>query len=221
MDPCIFINNGGKKMFVHSFRLMSLFSVVTALLICSSGCSPEEKNGTAVNDSTVVKDSEADFKEPAQAVDVDKIEAEKTTPSETAEESTATKTEPLDSGSADNILPNEIVLLSQLWETHTKGAVKLTHENHIKTHNITCRECHHIIEDGKNVWNESIPAAKCETCHDELTVKGERKLPPEIQKKNLKLAFHNNCRGCHKKIKKEDPETKAPLKCSECHEKKT
>jgi len=205
----------------HSVRLILLFSLVTTFLICCAGCSSEETKGPSVNDSTVTEDPEEGSKETVPAADTAKAEPEKEPPPETATESTATITETPDLESADNILPEDIVLLSQLWETHTRGAVKLTHENHIKTHKITCRECHHIIKDGKNVWDESMPAAKCETCHDELTVKGERKLPPEVQQKNLKLAFHNNCRGCHKKIKKENPETKAPLKCSECHEKKS
>jgi hypothetical protein len=198
-----------------------LFSVVTAFLICCAGCSPEGEKGPAVNDGTVTEGSEAGSKETVPAADTAKTEPEKAPSPETAKESTATMTETLDLESADNVLPKEVVLLSQLWKTHTRGAVKLTHENHIKTQKISCRECHHIYKDGKNIWDESMQATKCETCHDELTVKGENKLPPDVQKKNLKLAFHNNCRGCHKKIKTENPETKAPLKCSECHEKKT
>ena len=205
----------------HSVRLMLWLSIVTAFLICCAGCSSEEEKEQLVNNRPVSQTPDAGSKEPVPAVDAAKTEAEKAPSPETAKESTATMTEAPDSGSADDILPKEIILLSQLWETHTRSAVKLTHENHIKTHKISCRECHHIYKDGKNVWDESMPAAKCETCHDELTVKGERKLPPDVQKKNLKLAFHNNCRGCHKKIKTENPETKAPLKCSECHEKKT
>jgi hypothetical protein len=205
----------------HSFRLMLLFSVVTAFLIWCAGCSSEEAEVPSVNDGEVTENPEAGSKETVPVADTAKTEPEKVPPLETATESTLTMTEEPDLESADNILPEEIVLLSQLWETHTRGAVKLTHENHIKTHKISCRECHHTYKDGENVWDESMPAAKCETCHDELTVKGERKLTPDVQKKNLKLAFHNNCRGCHKKIKAENPETKAPLKCSECHEKKS
>jgi len=205
----------------HSVRLMLSFSLVTTFLICCAGCSSEEAKGPSVNDGTVTEGPEEASKETVPAASTTKTEAEKAPSPETAKESTATMTEAPDSVSADDILPKEIVLLSQLWEMHTRSAVKLTHENHIKTHKISCRECHHIYKDGKNVWDESMPEAKCETCHDELTVKGERKLPPDVQKKNLKLAFHNNCRGCHKKIKNENPETKAPLKCSECHEKKT
>ena len=65
-----------------------------------------------------------------------------------------------------------------------------------------------------------MPVEKCEACHNELTVKGERKLALDVKKKNLKLAFHDNCRACHKELRKENPETKAPTKCSQCHEKK-
>jgi hypothetical protein len=42
----------------------------------------------------------------------------------------------------------------------------------------------------------------------------------DSQKRKLKLAFHKNCRTCHRKIKKENPRTSAPITCGKCHEKK-
>ena len=51
---------------------------------------------------------------------------------------------------------------------------------------------------------------KCEKCHTEPTVQGEMKLPPDQKKLNLKIAFHNKCQTCHKKLKSEKPESKAP-----------
>jgi hypothetical protein len=78
------------------------------------------------------------------------------------------------------------------------------------------------MENGKNVWKEGDKVQKCMECHNEPTVKGEKKLPKDKQKLNLKLAFHNNCQGCHKKLKKKD-KTKykdIPTTCIKCHPKK-
>jgi hypothetical protein len=65
-----------------------------------------------------------------------------------------------------------------------------------------------------------MPVQKCEACHDEPTHKGEKTLSKDLQKRNLKLAFHNNCRTCHRKAKKENPNTDAPTTCGKWHEKK-
>jgi len=112
-----------------------------------------------------------------------------------------------------------ITIYAKLFKKHTKGPVKLTHDKHSKDYKIACNECHHVYENGKNVWKEGKDVDKCEVCHNEPTVKREKTLPPDLQKKNLKMAFHNNCRACHKKIKKENPAIKAPTKCNECHKK--
>jgi hypothetical protein len=58
---------------------------------------------------------------------------------------------------------------------------------------------------------------KCGKCHTEPTIQGENKLPPDQQKLNLKIAFHKNCQDCHKKLKQEKPDTKAPVVCAGCH----
>jgi cytochrome c553 len=53
------------------------------------------------------------------------------------------------------------------------------------------------------------------------TIKGEKKLPEDKKKLNLKLAMHTNCQGCHKKLKKKDKEKykKIPTTCIKCHTK--
>ncbi len=116
--------------------------------------------------------------------------------------------------------PAEILILSPLWKKHTRPGVGFSHENHEKKYQIACMDCHHIYEDGKNVWEKGMPVSKCEICHNEGTVKGETKLSPDVKKKNLKLAFHGNCRGCHRKLKRENSESKAPTVCSKCHSRK-
>ena len=113
--------------------------------------------------------------------------------------------------------PSEIVLISSLWKKHSKGPVKLTHRKHFKTYGISCNECHHIYQKGKNIWQPGMPVKKCETCHNDPTIKGESGLPPGSRIRNLKLAFHKNCQMCHRKLKQQDKERKAPTACGECH----
>ncbi len=108
---------------------------------------------------------------------------------------------------------------STLWPTLTKGAVEFTHKKHAEDYNIACDQCHHVFKDGKNVWKEGDPVDKCQTCHNEPTIEGEKKLPPEQQKLNLKLAFHTNCQDCHKEEKKKNKATTAPVTCAGCHPK--
>jgi hypothetical protein len=58
-------------------------------------------------------------------------------------------------------------------------------------------------------------------CHNEPTIKGEKKLPEDKQQLNLKLAYHNNCRGCHRDLRQKDRAKyrKIPTTCIKCHPK--
>jgi len=112
-----------------------------------------------------------------------------------------------------------ITIYADLFTTHTKGPVEFPHDKHNKKFNVACNECHHVYENGKNIWNKEAKPEKCEVCHNEPTVKKEKSLPPDLQKKNLKLAFHNKCLGCHRKRKAENPELNPPTTCSGCHKK--
>lgn len=113
--------------------------------------------------------------------------------------------------------PDTITLKPALWPKQTKTPVLLTHKKHVEEYKIACADCHHVYKDGKNVWKEGDPVDKCEKCHNEPTIQGEKKLPPDQQKLNLKLAYHNNCVGCHQKFKKEKPDSKIPVTCAQCH----
>jgi hypothetical protein len=113
--------------------------------------------------------------------------------------------------------PAEIVLASPLWKKHTKEPVNLTHKKHIKDYGVSCIECHHVFKEGKNIWKPGMPVNKCHECHDEPTIKGEKGLPPGSKMRNLKLAFHKNCQGCHRNLKAENQDSKAPTTCSKCH----
>ncbi len=113
--------------------------------------------------------------------------------------------------------PDTITLKPSLWANLTKAPVVLTHKKHAEDYKIACDQCHHVYKDGKNVWKQGDAVDKCDKCHTEATIQGEKKLPPDQQKLNLKLAYHNNCIPCHQKLKKEKADTKAPVTCAQCH----
>ena len=112
-----------------------------------------------------------------------------------------------------------IQIKAALSPTPTKGPVNFTHKKHSAEYKVACAECHHVIKDGKNVWKEGDKVDKCAACHNEPTVTGEMKLPPDKQKLNLKIAYHKNCQGCHQDLKKKDPAkyAKIPVTCAQCH----
>ena len=117
--------------------------------------------------------------------------------------------------------PKVIDLQDKLWTEHTKGPVNFQHEKHAGEYQIACDAGHHEYKDGKNTWKEGDKVEKCSKCHNEATIKGEKKLPKDKQKLNLKLAYHNNCQGCHKELKKKDKAKygKIPTTCIMCHTK--
>jgi len=121
---------------------------------------------------------------------------------------------------ADQQTPEKVTIKAALWATPTKAPVELSHKKHSEEYKIACAECHHKFDGGKNVWKQGDPVQKCEACHTEPTIQGEMKLPPDQQKLNLKLAFHNNCVGCHKKLKTDKPDSKVPVTCTGCHPQK-
>jgi hypothetical protein len=125
------------------------------------------------------------------------------------------------SGAGEDV-PDEVVIKATLWTDHTKSPVMLSHKKHAEEYKVSCTDCHHVYKDGKNTWKEGDKVQKCQECHNEPTIKGEKKLPKDKQKLNLKLAFHNNCQGCHKKLKKADKTkyAKIPTTCIKCHPKK-
>jgi len=197
----------------RSLMIFALSCLITISSICGTGCTPDEKNDNANKKDAQITSGE---EQP-------KLEIEKTVPSvempDAVPEDKDNKIVESDDGSEGETPSAEFALSSDLWEKHTKGAPIFTHEKHVKVHKIMCNECHHVYKDGENIWKEGMPVDKCETCHNEATIKGEKKLPQDVQKKNLKLAFHGNCKGCHKDLKKENPETSAPVTCKQCHPK--
>ena len=108
-------------------------------------------------------------------------------------------------------IPDEIVIENTGYKTDRKGPVVFSHGDH--SDSFECQQCHHIYKDGKNIWNEGDPVKKCVECPSPLKSEGNVK--------KLSIAYHKNCKGCHRKIAKEEGSTSAPYKqCSDCHQKK-
>lgn len=109
-------------------------------------------------------------------------------------------------------MPDEIVIENEGYKSDKKGPVTLSHQDHIDNYDVACTECHHEYQDGNNIWKEGEPVKKCVECHSPL--KSEDKV------KKLQLAFHKNCKNCHKKLAKEGIAEEAPYKkCNDCHQK--
>ncbi|UCD84531.1 MAG: cytochrome c3 family protein [Deltaproteobacteria bacterium] len=85
------------------------------------------------------------------------------------------------------------------------GDVILTHWKHVSEYKIKCIICHHKTKEGKT-------PQKCLSCHSQEEKKGK------IIK--LRDAFHEQCRGCHLKVNKEEGKEAPGRKCRECHIKK-
>jgi hypothetical protein len=108
-------------------------------------------------------------------------------------------------------IPDEIILDSDVYETNRKGPVTFSHTDHAEDYELECIQCHHDYKDGKNIWKQGDPVKKCSACHDPLKSKGKTK--------KLSVAYHKNCKGCHKRLVIEQGSTDAPYKkCYDCHE---
>src|SRR5512136_1583367 len=83
--------------------------------------------------------------------------------------------------------PDKIVL-----EGKTRPAVTLLHNRHVEA-GLSCKDCHHIYENGNNILDESKleegnKEIRCSACHGPKS------------KLTLEEAFHNQCIGCHRKV---------------------
>jgi hypothetical protein len=103
-----------------------------------------------------------------------------------------------------------IMIDTEGYAADKKGPVKLTHKKHTEEYGVACTDCHHVFEDGKNVWKEGDPVQKCSECHDYEKSEGNAK--------KLQLAFHQNCKDCHKESYKAGKKDAPFRKCNDCHE---
>jgi hypothetical protein len=110
-------------------------------------------------------------------------------------------------------VPDEFMIDSEGYTTDKKGPVPMSHKKHVTEYGAKCDDCHHVFEDGKNVWKEGDPVQKCSECHDPVKKQGS------VDK--LQNAYHKNCKGCHKDAAAAG-KTNAPYKkCNDCHEKRS
>ena len=108
--------------------------------------------------------------------------------------------------------PEEIVINNAVYKTDRKGSVLFLHSEHADGYVESCDGCHHEYKDGKNIWEEGQPVKKCSSCHDPAKSNGRIK--------KLNIAYHKNCKGCHRELAREGG-TQAPYRqCTDCHAKR-
>ena len=118
-------------------------------------------------------------------------------------------------------VPEAFTMKSSVYKTQKKLHQPFTHNKHAKDYKIACADCHHVYKDGKNVYKEGDPVAKCETCHTDPEKPKKPKdgeLTKEQKIASHYWAIHENCVGCHKALKTEQKPT-GPTSCTECHPK--
>ncbi len=85
------------------------------------------------------------------------------------------------------------------------GAV-FEHDEHNETAELEdCAVCHHVVEDGKPVEDESSEDSPCSECHGVMA--------DSDNKVSLVNAFHQRCKDCHFDA------GKGPVLCGQCHKK--
>ncbi len=108
--------------------------------------------------------------------------------------------------------PDKVVLgLSDVPGEKTRPAVTFAHNRHVEA-GFSCKDCHHLYKDGKNILDEGTleegkENVRCSGCHGAKS------------RLNLERAFHNQCIGCHRTYWKEKKKT-GPRFCGECHVRK-
>jgi len=109
-------------------------------------------------------------------------------------------------------VPDEISINNEVYKTDRKGSVLFSHSEHADGYVESCDGCHHEYKDGQNIWEEGQPVKKCSSCHDPSKRDGRTR--------KLNIAYHKNCKGCHRELAKEGS-TQAPYRqCTDCHEKR-
>ena len=90
---------------------------------------------------------------------------------------------------------------------HMRPPVPFMHDEHNETAEIEdCAECHHGVEDGKQVDYITSEDQECSECH--LADESGKDRP-----RDLITRYHQNCKGCHLEKKA------GPVQCCECHAK--
>ena len=95
---------------------------------------------------------------------------------------------------------DKFLLNHQELGKHQRPLVEFDHKLHSK---FDCTRCHHDFDKFKN--NRGGDGQPCDSCHKAVASRG---IP------SLEDAFHQQCIGCHKAMKK------GPVMCGECHVRK-
>lgn len=103
---------------------------------------------------------------------------------------------------SDSILINN----TATFKVKSRAPVNFPHMNHMTLEGVSCTDCHHRFEKGKNVLDtgeltEDNKSILCVSCH-----KG---------KSDIEKAYHRQCIGCHDGKKQAKPA--GPRMCGECH----
>ena len=110
--------------------------------------------------------------------------------------------------------PEDVTIESDGYKTHRRAPVEFAHSEHVDSYGVECDRCHHTYEGGANVWKEGDPVERCAECHNPLKSEGKVK--------RLQVAFHKNCKSCHRKLVQEGESDAAPYKnCRGCHPKES
>ena len=102
--------------------------------------------------------------------------------------------------------PGDSLLKIPAAGSRRKPPVKFSHRVH-EVRGVACIQCHHDFQGRRNVWQEGMPVAKCQTCHG---------LRPEARRLDLKNAYHRQCKGCHLRLRQQGRQA-GPIDCQACH----
>ena len=108
--------------------------------------------------------------------------------------------------------PDEVAIENEGYKADRKGPVALSHKKHFEEYQVQCNACHHEYSDGENVWKLGDPVKKCIDCH--------KPVKEEAEGLDLKKAFHDNCKNCHKEAQANGNMNAPSMKCNDCHAKK-
>jgi len=103
---------------------------------------------------------------------------------------------------------------------HNKKIVQFTHKKHVSAYKLKCGECHHDKEGKPVTLKHGDNVDRCVKCHSKPgEIKGKKaKGMSKSEKRSYHAnALHDNCRGCHKELKKSGKNPNAPTSCNKCH----
>jgi len=105
--------------------------------------------------------------------------------------------------------PDQITLDHiQAFGKKQRPPVLFPHNRHMEG-GLSCKDCHHRYEQGKNVLDEGEleegkPGIRCSECH------------PSKARIKLREAFHRQCIDCHTRTEKAGKPS-GPRLCGQCH----